>query len=95
MKNVIGLDSEKSKLLADKLNDLFDNYRFLYINKMGFQWNVMGEKFLELHVEFEKVFNDALMKIDAIAERIRTIDQILFHLFTPPFLNQIKNNIDL
>jgi starvation-inducible DNA-binding protein len=82
MKNLIGLDSEKSQLLAGKLNDLLANYQLFYINTRGFHWNITGEKFFELHVKFEELYNDALLKIDEIAERIRTLEQIPFHSFT-------------
>lgn len=82
MKNAIGLDIEKSKQLASKLNELLANYQLFYINTRGFHWNITGEKFFELHSKFEELYNDALVKIDEIAERIRTLDQIPLHSFT-------------
>ncbi len=61
MKNAIGLDSEKSKQLANKLNDLLANYQLYYINTRRFHWNITGEKFFELHLKFEELYNDALL----------------------------------
>lgn len=71
--NAIGLDITKSKHLADKLNDLLANYSIFYQNTRGFHWNIKGEKFFELHLKFEELYNDLLLKIDEIAERILTL----------------------
>lgn len=69
----IGLDITKSKLLADKLNVLLANYSVFYQNTRGAHWNIKGEKFFELHVKFEELYNDLLLKIDEVAERILTL----------------------
>jgi len=82
MKNKIGLDTEKSKLLAERLNELLANYQLFYINTRGFHWNITGEKFFELHLKFEELYTDALLKVDEIAERIRTLDHTPLHSFT-------------
>lgn len=71
--NPIGLDERKSKLLADKLNLLLANYSIFYQNTRGYHWNIKGEKFFELHLKFEELYNDLLLKIDEIAERILTL----------------------
>ena len=71
--NAIGLDKQKSKQLADKLNILLANYSIFYQNTRGFHWNIKGEKFFELHVKFEELYNDLLLKIDEVAERILTL----------------------
>ena len=71
--NAIGLDKQKSKQLADKLNKLLANYSIFYQNTRGLHWNIKGEKFFELHVKFEELYNDLLLKIDEVAERILTL----------------------
>ncbi len=71
--NAIGLDKKKSKLLAEKLNILLANYSIFYQNTRGYHWNIKGEKFFELHVKFEELYNDLLIKIDEVAERILTL----------------------
>lgn len=81
MKNTIGLDTEKSKQLADKLNKLLADYQLFYINTRGFHWNIKGEKFFELHVKFEELYNDLVLKIDEIAERIVTLGYTPLHSF--------------
>lgn len=71
--NTIGLNKEKSQNLSQLLNDLLANYQVYYSNIRGFHWNVRGEKFFELHVKFEELYNDLILKIDEIAERILTL----------------------
>jgi starvation-inducible DNA-binding protein len=44
-KNAIGLDGEKAKQLAEKLNELLANYSIFYQNTRGYHWNIKGEKF--------------------------------------------------
>lgn len=71
--NTIGLDSKKSEKLSERLNDLLANYTVFYQNVRGYHWNVKGEKFFELHVKFEELYNNLFVKIDDIAERILTL----------------------
>jgi starvation-inducible DNA-binding protein len=71
--NRIGLDVNKSEKIAVKLNELLANYSVFYQNTRGFHWNVKGEKFFELHTKFEELYNDLVLKIDEIAERILTL----------------------
>jgi len=80
--NQIGLNQEKSEQLADKLNILLSNYQLFYINTRGFHWNITGEKFFELHLKFEELYNDSLVKIDEIAERILTLGHTPLHTFS-------------
>lgn len=82
MKNQIGLSTKKAKLLADKLNLLLANYQVFYINVRGFHWNIAGDKFFELHIKFEELYNDLFMKIDEIAERVLTLGFTPLHSFT-------------
>ncbi|MFP3527074.1 ferritin-like domain-containing protein, partial [Pantoea sp. SIMBA_072] len=68
--SVIGLDQKKAEQLGDKLNELLSNYQVFYMNVRGFHWNIKGERFFELHAKFEETYDDLLLKIDEIAERI-------------------------
>ncbi|HLP49674.1 MAG TPA: Dps family protein [Chitinophagales bacterium] len=81
-KNAIGLNKEQTKQLAKKLNTLLANYHLFYQNARGFHWNITGDKFFELHVKFEELYTDALLKIDEIAERILTLDHTPMHTFS-------------
>lgn len=80
--NYIGLDEVASKKLADKLNNLLANYSMFYINTRGFHWNIKGEKFFELHVKFEELYDDLILKIDEIAERIITLGETPHHSYS-------------
>lgn len=88
-KNQIGLDADKAKKLAEKLNLLLANYQLFYINARGFHWNITGEKFFELHLKFEELYTDALLKIDEIAERVLTLGYTHYHSFSE-FLKHAK-----
>lgn len=80
--NSIGLDSEKSEKLASLLNELLANYSVFYQNTRGYHWNIKGEKFFELHVKFEELYNDLILKIDEVAERILTLGHTPNHNFS-------------
>ena len=71
--NNIGLDKNKVKHLAEKLNELLANYSIFYQNTRGYHWNIKGEKFFELHLKFEELYNGLLLKMDEVAERILTL----------------------
>lgn len=79
--NKIGLDKEKSKILSENLNELLANYQIFYMNTRGFHWNISGDKFFELHLKFEELYNDSLIKIDEIAERILTLGFTPLHSY--------------
>jgi starvation-inducible DNA-binding protein len=78
----IGLDTNKSKQLAEQLNQLLANYQLFYINARGFHWNITGDKFFELHAKFEELYNDLLLKVDEVAERILTLGYTPLHTFS-------------
>lgn len=80
--NLIGLDTEKSEQLAGSLNELLSNYTILYQNARGYHWNIQGDKFFELHLKFEELYNDLFVKIDEIAERILTLGYKPQHQFS-------------
>ncbi len=71
--NAIGLETKKAEELAEKLNILLANYSIFYQNTRGYHWNIKGEKFFELHLKFEELYNDLFIKIDEVAERILTL----------------------
>lgn len=80
--NSIGLDKEKGNELAEKLNLLLANYSVFYQNVRGYHWNVRGEKFFELHIKFEELYNDLIIKIDDVAERILTLGKTPEHRYS-------------
>ncbi|MFM5710831.1 MAG: Dps family protein [Aeromonas veronii] len=82
MKSLIGLDTAQSQALAAELNKLLASYQILYMNVRGFHWNIRGNQFFELHLKFEEIYNDLLLKVDALAERILTLDGVPMHSFS-------------
>lgn len=79
--NLIGLDSEKSQKVVNLLNELLANYQIYYQNLRGFHWNVRGNRFFVLHAKFEELYNDAIEKVDEIAERILTLGGVPLHSY--------------
>lgn len=80
--NQIGLETTETKSLAEKLNSLLANYQVFYMNARGFHWNITGEKFFELHAKFEELYNDLVLKVDEVAERILTLGHTPLHTFS-------------
>lgn len=87
----IGLDTQKSQMIAALLNDLLANYQVFYMNTRGFHWNIKGEKFFELHLKFEELYNDLLLKVDELAERILTLGFSPVHSYSD-YLKQSEIN---
>jgi len=79
--NSIGLDTEKTKGLANDLNELLANFQLYYQNLRGIHWNIKGRAFFDLHVKFEELYTDANLKVDEIAERILTLGATPLHTF--------------
>lgn len=85
----IGLKTALSQQLAEKLNILLANYQVFYMNARGFHWNIRGNKFFELHLKFEELYNDLLLKVDEIAERVLTLGYTPIHSYSQ-YLQQAK-----
>lgn len=82
MKNLIGIDKDKAAILIVELNDLLANYQVFYQNLRGLHWNIKGKEFFELHLKFEELYDDAILKIDEIAERVLTLEGEPLHTFS-------------
>ena len=55
------------------LESTLANSYALAIKTQNYHWNVTGPNFKQLHLLFEEQYNDILVAIDDIAERIRTL----------------------
>ena len=82
MKNLIGIEQQQAMVLVKKLNKLLADYQLFYQKLRGFHWNIKGRTFFELHLKFEELYNDAVLKIDEIAERILTLEGEPMHTFS-------------
>lgn len=79
IQDIIGLDTNKTKEVADKLNLLLADYSLFYQNVRGYHWNIKGDEFFELHEKFEELYNSLAEKIDEIAERLVTLGYTPWH----------------
>lgn len=79
--DVIGLNAEKAQKVAEGLNQLLANFQIYYQNLRGFHWNVKGNRFFVLHAKFEELYNDAVEKVDELAERILTLGHTPLHSY--------------
>lgn len=94
--NAIGLDTAQSGHLAESLNELLANYAIFYQNTRGYHWNIKGEKFFELHLKFEELYNDLLLKIDEVAERILTLGYAPRHRYSDyKSISQIQESLEV
>lgn len=80
--NRIGLDQAKAEQLGKDLNGLLANYQIFYMNVRGYHWNIKGDKFFELHLKFEELYNDLLIKVDEVAERVLTLGETPAHAYS-------------
>lgn len=80
--NIIGLDEKDCIAISNKLNDLLANYSIFYQNTRGAHWNIKGDQFFTLHPKFEELYNNLVLKIDEIAERILTLGSTPNHNYT-------------
>ncbi len=64
---------------ATSLNTLLADTTVFYQKLRHYHWNVQGQKFFELHVKFEEIYNKWVLFIDEIAERIIALDAVPLH----------------
>ena len=69
----ISLKEKEVKPVVDHLNDLLANYHIHYQKLRGCHWNVKGQNFFTLHIKFEELYNNAVVTIDELAERVLTL----------------------
>jgi starvation-inducible DNA-binding protein len=77
-----GINETQSGKLVEELNQLLADYMMFYQNSRGLHWNIRGDKFFELHIKFEELYTNLLLKVDEIAERILTLGGTPLHTFT-------------
>lgn len=69
----LNLDKESTSKTVEELNVLLADYHLYYQKLRNYHWNIVGESFFYLHEKFEEMYDDAMLKIDEIAERILTL----------------------
>jgi len=68
-----------STSVPDSLNTLLADTTVFYQKLRHYHWNVQGNKFFELHVKFEEIYDKWVLFIDEIAERIIALDTVPLH----------------
>jgi starvation-inducible DNA-binding protein len=71
--NYLNFDLEKAKDTSKELNILLADYHLYYQKLRNYHWNIVGRSFFDLHIKFEEMYNDTIIKIDEVAERILTL----------------------
>lgn len=79
---IIGIKETDIKAITEKLNILLANYSVFYQNTRGAHWNIKGDQFFTLHPKFEELYNNLVLKIDEIAERILTLGATPAHNYS-------------
>jgi len=69
----IGISPKNLKAVTSLLSVVLADEVTLYTKTRKFHWNVSGESFMELHLLFEKQYNELEEAIDEIAERINKL----------------------
>lgn len=67
----LGFESEETKEVVKNLNLLLANLHVHYQKLRNYHWNVTGADFFDIHETTEAEYNEVILEIDEIAERIR------------------------
>jgi len=60
-----------------KLFNVLINSYALYLKTQSYHWNFVGQGFYEKHLLFQSQYEDLALAIDAIAERIRMLNEFV------------------
>lgn len=71
----IGLNKEKSVVVAGKLNKYLADLHVLYAKLHNYHWNVVGLGFFEMHLKLEELYTATALEIDTVAERILQLEE--------------------
>jgi len=69
----IGLDDAQRKLSRGLLHMILSSEFVLYSKTLNYHWNVVGDRFGELHAFFQKLYEEQFKTIDLLAERLRAL----------------------
>ncbi len=80
-KKNLGLSKLDKAEVVVGLNQLLADFQIHYQKLRNFHWNVVGPDFFDLHEKFEELYNEAQVRIDEIAEKIRILDNRPYSTF--------------
>jgi starvation-inducible DNA-binding protein len=61
--------------LIKQLNQQVANFGVLYVKLHSFHWFVKGPQFYQLHILFEKLYDEVTEHFDAVAERVLMLEE--------------------
>ncbi len=67
------MDTSISKTTVDVLNKQIADWNVLFVKLHNYHWYVKGSDFFTLHAKFEELYNEAILHIDVLAERVLII----------------------
>jgi starvation-inducible DNA-binding protein len=67
----VGLDDDKRSGIVEALNILLSDEYLLYTKTRNYHWNVIGPRFHDLHLFFEKQYEQLDEIMDEVAENVR------------------------
>lgn len=73
MKIRSGMTDQGRKAVAKELMHFLADTYAMYLKTQNFHWNAAGANFFEVHLLFEKQYNEMAEAVDEIAERIQTL----------------------
>lgn len=82
MENQIGLQTNYTAKMSEKLNVYLSNVQLAYMNVRGYHWNIVGKQFFQLHAKYEELYNALNEQADEIAERILMLGGSPVHSFS-------------
>lgn len=60
--------------IAELVKVILADQFVLYTKLRNYHWNVTGPYFYSLHATFEQLYDEMALDVDAVAERLRTLD---------------------
>lgn len=73
MKQKEGLNKKATTQICERLAHFMADSFVVYMKTLNFHWNMIGENFYMYHKLLEDQYNEAIIGIDAVAERIRQL----------------------
>lgn len=73
----IGIPQENIKKIVKLLENIFADENVLYTKLKNFHWNVVEHNFRDYHKFLDELAATSLVKIDEIAERVRTLGSFI------------------
>lgn len=63
------------KQLIDKINQYLSNLSVMYFKLHNLHWNVIGPKFMEVHIFLEEQYENYSKKLDEVAEILKQVNE--------------------